>query len=83
MANIDLIKIGEETDVTLEDVVKEHRDRDERNLENFYKVRWIVDLKLKIKVKHSFWDLNMYYLWIKFNDDLNGIFKLSKNYSLK
>lgn len=39
MANIDLIKIGEETDVTLEDVVKEHRDRDERNLENFYKVR--------------------------------------------
>ena len=34
----DLIKIGEETDVTLEDVVKEHKDRDERNQENFYKV---------------------------------------------
>lgn len=38
LPGIDLIKIGEETDVTLQDVVREHRDRDERNLENFYKV---------------------------------------------
>ena len=42
----DLIKIGEETDVTLEDVVKEHKDRDERNQENFYKVSLIYLLSL-------------------------------------